>query len=703
MAEVAASSRPAERFPEMRWIGLIALTVLFGVQSLRALMPLVVFVLRDRFGWPAVGVGLLVLSLLATGFLVVPARRAAGTGRFLLIAAGGLGLARLALQLWTGDPLVDLGLAITAAVLFFFVLPALPAADLGAGGNGCFISGWLIGLAADSALHGAYGTWDMSLRSDSATLVIIVALAAVQWRLLAVAIRLDGGGQMGRAGHPPSTWAALGPLLLLELLVLGNVARLTTLTGWGQEWGALWVVAGRILAVVAVVPVARGGRLAPPVSVLPPMSVLLASALAASFVVPWPRGIWAAGQQMAGVVLAAVLWASISGTAARRRTAAGSVSPGSVSPGSVSPGSVSPGSVSPGSVSPGSGGGRPRRLAVSHGFGLLSFGVLFFLYYAGVDLHLPFSKDLLPPIAALAVGAAAVAAARRGADIGVEPARRRAPARKVSLKGGMLGALAATALLALPAVKFLLGPEVDAGAGGGFPLRIMTYNLHLCIDPLGRLDLEQIAATIEAEHPDLVALQEVSRGWVIGGSVDTLAWLSRRLGMSYVFAATADPLWGNAILSRRPLLDHQALALPSEDLLIQRGFLAARVDLGEDGHFEAVVTHHHHRQGGGKTRERQSRALLDYWQGRERTVIMGDFNGRPGEPEIEMMARAGLGDVLELAGVEPGLTYPALGPDRRIDYIWISPDLVAREVSVPPSPASDHLPVVATLDLRPGD
>ncbi len=671
-SEVTADTRPAGLL-DLRWIALIALTVLFGMQSLRALMPLVVFVLRDRFGWSAEGVGLAMLTVLATGFLATPALRAAGARRFLWLTAGGLGPARLALQLWTGDPSVDLGLAITATMLFFFALPALLGeADrvgslfrFSASGT-IFALGWLTGLAADSALHGAYGTWDMSWRSDPATLVIVLVLVAVHWRLLAFGIRFDEAGTGHRAGNtsicPASTWAAIGPLLFLELLVLGNVARLITLTGWDAGWGAMWVVAGRVSAMAVVVSLGRGGRPAWP------SSALLASALVASFVVPWPRGIWAALLQLAGLVLAAVLWTSIVATAAPRRTAAGSGSAG------------------------------PKRLAVSHGLGLMTFCVLLFLYYAGIDIRLPFSRDLLPPIAALALGGAAVAATRKRGD----PARRPGPALKASLgdKRGILGVLSVAALLALPAARLLVGPGVQVAAAAGFPLRVMTYNLHLCVDPRGHLDLEEIAATIEAEHPDLVVLQEVARGWVTGGSADTLTWLSRRLGMSYLFAATADPLWGNAILSRRPLLDHQALDLPSEDLLIRRGFLYGRVDLGEDGHFDAIVTHHHHRIDGSEIRQRQSRAILDFWQGRGRTAILGDFNARPGEPEIEMMHRAGLGDVLDLANIEPGLTYPALAPVKRIDYIWITPDLAPRDVAVPSSPASDHLPVVVTLDTR---
>ncbi len=661
MTEVIRSTgEGAGRALDLRRLALTALSVLFGMQTLRALVPLTVFVLRDRFGWHAAGVGLAMLTVFATGFLAAPACRAVGSRRFLQLTAGGLALARLALQLPAGDPVIDLGLAVVATVLFFFALPALAGVGvsppLRRRDGAAFVLGWLVGLAADTALHGAYGTWDMIWRSDAVGLATLLVLVGCQWRLLNLAGD-QAAGTADDAPRPAWTWTAFGPLLFLELLVLGNVARLATLAGWPVEAAALSVLAGRILACWAVVwSVARGRRLEST------PAAGLALALLASVVVAWPRGVPAALLVLGGQVSAAMLWTRIVLAA---------------------------------------GDDRPRRLTASHGVALLAFGILLFLYYGGIDIRLPFGKDLLAPVAAFAIGLAAIAARSSSSSPEGRP-----PMERVHVGHAWLGlaVLLAPALIQLastwsvgaPAAR----PELRAGDAAGFPLRIMTYNLHLGIDPRGRLDLERIAATIEAEDPDVVALQEVSRGWVINGSADVLAWLSRRLGMHYVFAGTADPLWGNAVLSRRPLLRIKALPLPTEELLIRRGLLTARIGLGATSPLEVIVTHHHHKRDGGAVRELQSRAILDLWQGARRTAILGDFNARPGEPEIEMMRDAGFRDVLDLAGVEPGYTNPATRPVQRIDYIWISPDLTASEVAIPPDPASDHLPVVATLDLK---
>lgn len=54
------------------------------------------------------------------------------------------------------------------------------------------------------------------------------------------------------------------------------------------------------------------------------------------------------------------------------------------------------------------------------------------------------------------------------------------------------------------------------------------------------------------------------------------------------------------------------------------------------------------------------------------------------------------------AGVGDGYTFSAAKPQARIDYVLHSDDVVARTAAVLSTDASDHLPVVADLEL-PGD
>ena len=123
------------------------------------------------------------------------------------------------------------------------------------------------------------------------------------------------------------------------------------------------------------------------------------------------------------------------------------------------------------------------------------------------------------------------------------------------------------------------------------------------------------------------------------------------------------------------------------------------------------------------TRERQINRLAPYLkqdlaQGRS-VVMAGDLNHRPFDPEYARWSQLGLVDAYDSSAQGPGFTkmdelgeHP-LRPYRRIDYVWLSPDLAVRPVAaqtlaegefIPALPhrswsLSDHLPVMVTVRL----
>jgi endonuclease/exonuclease/phosphatase family metal-dependent hydrolase len=177
-----------------------------------------------------------------------------------------------------------------------------------------------------------------------------------------------------------------------------------------------------------------------------------------------------------------------------------------------------------------------------------------------------------------------------------------------------------------------------------------------------------------------------------------LTWLSQRLNMSYVSGPTADPLWGNAILSRYPIIESNSYDLPPRDLFILRGFTSAVIDIGGGDSLQVIATHFHHLDEDSNIRQLQSPVIINYWNKADRTIVLGDLNAEPNAPETEMLYQAGLVDAL--AEAEPSATYTFHSADlyQRIDYIWVSPDLVIKEASVMFSNASDHLPIIALID-----
>ncbi len=273
-------------------------------------------------------------------------------------------------------------------------------------------------------------------------------------------------------------------------------------------------------------------------------------------------------------------------------------------------------------------------------------------------------------------------------------------------------AMASFLVLIIPLVYLAAWEAPEAVRPSGFPVRVMTYNLHQGFDVDGYLAIEHLAKTIEEQGPDIVALQEVSRGWVIDGSFDMLVWLSRRLEMPYVWGPAADSVWGNAVLSRFPMSDFHNQPMPNNSQMqLKRAFATTQIDVGGGESLTIIASHLHNVEAEGHFRLPQVKALLQAWDNRQRSIILGDFNALPGSPEMLLMNYAGLKDAFlapeapstesgDVARSEAGLMgYTALSenPLKRIDYIWVSDDLKASNFSLTDSLASDHLGLAVTL------
>ena len=92
--------------------------------------------------------------------------------------------------------------------------------------------------------------------------------------------------------------------------------------------------------------------------------------------------------------------------------------------------------------------------------------------------------------------------------------------------------------------------------------------------------------------------------------------------------------------------------------------------------------------------------MLKFWLGRDRTIVVGDFNAGPEEEAIKLILAAGLVDVSGPHGLGQAFTYSSADPDERRDYIFSSRDLESLAAAIPRTTASDHLPFEARVRLR---
>lgn len=328
---------------------------------------------------------------------------------------------------------------------------------------------------------------------------------------------------------------------------------------------------------------------------------------------------------------------------------------------------------------------RPAPVAWSCALASLAFAGFAFAYQVAFEVPLPFSNAFVPAVAGGVVGLWAIP--RRGTVTSPVPAR----AVAVPL-----------VLLAVPALVGLSAPELATATAEVPTVRIVSYNIHGGVSVDGQVDPEATARVIEAQDPDVVVLNEVSRGWTIFGGLDAAEWLGRRLKMPYVFEPAADLRFGNAIFSRLPVIASAAGELPFGAGPQHRSYLSVTFDVR--GHAFVVIGTHLQESGSDPlTRTRQIEVLLDAWGGASPAIVAGDMNMQPGEDDVQLFLDAGLVSVQDQIGdpCQPSSFEPK--PDKpcdRPDWIFATPDLGLTNFAIVRTDASDHLPLTVTVDLR---
>ncbi|MDT8306558.1 MAG: endonuclease/exonuclease/phosphatase family protein [Anaerolineae bacterium] len=640
---------PAKPATGVAAAALTVLTTVLGLQLVRLFIPILVFYLGDTLGisiFVRAGIG---AAVFLAGLLANPLQRLLGLRAALGLAVVGTALVRVVDQLSTSAP-ADFALGIAGTIFFLLYVPLGLGAARAARPSRVpgFARALLLGVAADSALHIAAGTYDLTWQSGVLPLLVVVVLAAATLAALALVLPAMPRKAAGVSWRRAWPLLAVGPWLMLQMTVFQNAARTVALTGWPVPAAGAVIAVGNILGLVA--------------------AAWLGDA--------WSR--WAALGTGAGLVLLLV--------------------PATLPPAGVAAvivvGQVLAALLLMRTLSTSDGEGGPRgrlgRSSVAYGLGFLLFTLLFFGYNAPNNLVLPFESTIVLPITALFFGLAAASG----------PVQ--ASGQRLGWPGTMLTVAAVVLLLAPAGLALAWQPVEPVAPAGNEPLRVMQYNLHVGFNTAGRLDLEAIAAVIEAADADVVTLQEVSRGWVITGPVDMLSWLAHRLDMVAVSGPTAlDGQFGNAILSRYPVVAVERGNLASEGQALKRGYLQVDVDVG-DTTVRAISTHlyqHIRTAEDSAIRQTQVTELLAAWNNGPRTVIAGDFNAWPEHAEMVMMADAGLQDVAGLLAGGPAFSSPADEPYQRIDYIWLSPDLTPESFAMTETTASDHLPLLAVVRL----
>lgn len=220
----------------------------------------------------------------------------------------------------------------------------------------------------------------------------------------------------------------------------------------------------------------------------------------------------------------------------------------------------------------------------------------------------------------------------------------------------------------------------------------MTYNVHGL-----RAGPWRLARVIRSARPDVVLIQEY--GFALG-----LRLLGMASGMRVIARhRLSRPFQRCALLVAKGwrVRDVRSIELSGQPARDRRALLAAVVERGAT---EVAVASVHLGLRDGE-RVRHAKEIADVLGGRQPVVLGGDLNERPGAAAATSLAGWAT-DAFAGAPPDRGLTFPAIDPGARIDFLFCTAGGAFEHAEVVDTPeartASDHLPVVAEVRLAGG-
>lgn len=255
-----------------------------------------------------------------------------------------------------------------------------------------------------------------------------------------------------------------------------------------------------------------------------------------------------------------------------------------------------------------------------------------------------------------------------------------------ALRSPLLGAVSAVGALfaAIPIVGYM-GVQTAHAEAGSPRFRVVTFNTWF-----RNHDYAAIGRFLEQTQPDVIVIEERSQQEAL------------RLGeylASYPHSFNEPRPHGVVVFARWPIVSAESL------LLTEGGVLAARVTLDWHGRQVTVLGAHLHWPLGPKNsrmRNAELQSIATFAATRtEPLIVAGDFNVTPWSRHFRAaLDRSGLSDSAAGHGLAPSWPsqFPPLG--IRIDHCLVSRHWRSTDVRLGPSLGSDHLPLIADLELQ---
>ena len=240
-----------------------------------------------------------------------------------------------------------------------------------------------------------------------------------------------------------------------------------------------------------------------------------------------------------------------------------------------------------------------------------------------------------------------------------------------------------------------------------------------------KVDLNKTAEAIKALDADILGLQEIDRMTKRSGNIDQLKILADLTGYNFVYGKTIDfdgGEYGIGILTKHKIVKAEKVELPNEVNEEPRVALMAQIKI--DGIEEPInfINTHLGIVLNAKTEEelardsyirvRQAKVINDYAAKLNGVKFLaGDMNDPLNSDAITVLKSSWVSVIKE--ETPNTLTYPANNPYKGIDFVFVNPETkwdaeylipsteeARKETGIDWRIISDHLPVIATFEVK---
>ena len=241
-------------------------------------------------------------------------------------------------------------------------------------------------------------------------------------------------------------------------------------------------------------------------------------------------------------------------------------------------------------------------------------------------------------------------------------------------------------------------------------LKVMTFNIQHCLDyrtektDRPTVDYDAFAAYLRDSGADVVGLNEVRDAGTLEHYDPQARILADKAGYPYSYFAEAIRVkgtnpYGNALLAKFPAISEKTHKIPDPEPRSFKGYYESRCvakakfDIGMGEPLTVLSVHFGLNPDEHENAAKTAEALIES----RRCVLMGDFNVTPDNPVLNGI-REKMTDTADFFG-EPLFSFPSDAPSRKIDYLFVSPDVRVIAADIPAVVLSDHRPYYAVIEV----